>query len=117
NGTCGAGNDPYTGYYVAYSVFSGFFLFGIIAFMWGYNSYISFNPQGSLLTRSVTICLRARRQRRKAKAGFFSKPQGSNHWLDWAKLDESINDDQMIEDLKKTMSTCLVFSVFPVYWV
>lgn len=114
---CSSSADPYTGYYISFSVFTGFFLFGIIAYMWGYPSYVSHKPQGSLLTRSVALCRRARQERRKANASFFAIPPGGKHWLDWAKRGSSDADALMIDDLKQTMRTCLVFSVFPVYWV
>jgi POT family proton-dependent oligopeptide transporter len=109
--------DPYTGYYVAYSTFTGIFIFGIVAYMWGYSKYISYNPHGSMLTRCISLCLRARKERLKAKANWSGVPPNGNNWLDWAKISCDSNDLPLVDDLKQAIKTCLVFLVFPVYWL
>jgi len=114
---CSSSSDPYTGYYIAYALFTGVFLFGIVAFLWGYSSYVSHPPHGSLLTKSIRFMLRARRERLAAGAGYFAIPPNGQHWLDWAKIGATQQDAALIDDLRKTLRTVAVFSVQPVYWL
>ena len=114
---CASSNDPYTGYYVAYAMFTGVFGLAIVVFMYGYSFYVGYPPSGSMLARCISLCFRARRERRNAKASWFSLPEGGKNWLDWAKLSCDPRDFQLVDDLKQTLRTLLVFTVMPVYWL
>jgi len=52
---CASSNDPYTGYYVAYAMFTGVFGLAIVVFMYGYSFYVGYPPSGSMLARHIVF--------------------------------------------------------------
>ena len=109
--------DKYTSFYISYALFTGIFIFGIIAYLWGYNRYHTTPLSGSILSKSIAICYLARVERLNANARYYELPAEGNHWLDWAKRGCSNEDFKLIDDLKSALRALTVFSVFPIYWL
>jgi len=113
-----------SGYYASFTLCTALFACAFIVFLAGWPFYARTTATGktSILTRAAAMAMRARENRLKRGAAFWSVPAGRDHWMWWACVDAAAapgdDDAQFVADVTATLFAVRPFlATMPVYWV
>lgn len=102
--------ERYTGFWSAYLLCLCMFMVGITVLIFGRKKYVDRPPSGTVVLdsfRAVGIMIRHRNMDA-------AKPS----WLAQNKSSKTVSwDDTFIEELKRALVGCKVFTIYPIYWV
>ena len=113
--------EKYHSFWLAFLVPLVVFTGSIIILIVGRRRYIRNPPSGSLIIRAFQVIKIALRMRWK-----LGKQDDKKHILDYGKEIEPNNHkgktkqqdtNQFIEDLKRAIRACRVFTFYPFYWI
>ena len=98
------------GFWSAFTLCLCMFAVGVTVLVLGRNMYIDRPPQGSIVTDSFkAISLMIRYRSMDAPKQSFLREKGSNKTVSW--------DDHFIEELKRALTACKVFTFYPIFWL
>ncbi|EXJ80161.1 POT family proton-dependent oligopeptide transporter [Capronia coronata CBS 617.96] len=98
------------GFYSAFTLCTCMFAVGITVLVLGRKTYVDRPPQGSVVTdafKAVGLMIRYRSM--DAPKQSFLRERGSNKTVTW--------DDSFIDEVKRALTACKVFTLYPIYWV
>jgi POT family proton-dependent oligopeptide transporter len=96
--------EKYTGFWTAYLMCLCMFVAGTTVLVLSKKSLHVRPPQGGIITNAFkAIFMMA-----KARDMNAAKPSYSGKALEW--------DDHFVEELKRALMACKVFTMYPIYW-
>ena len=102
--------EKYKGFWTAYLFCFCVFLIGIVVLVLARGKYIVRPPQGSIITdsfKALGMMIRARNM--NAAKPSWRAANGKSKTVPW--------NDHFVEELKRALMACKVFTFYPIFWV